>query len=120
MDERLQKALEFSNFLETQNNQKRIFLKQYKDNLIHYTPDGHKITVTMGLISFCQSLLQLDQDETVLLDDNNIPFDVDSLKEFTRQILGVYTFASRKYLYDYKKIKVSRSVEGLTSLWNKA
>ena len=33
MDERLEKALEFSNFLETQNNQKRIFLKQYKDNL---------------------------------------------------------------------------------------
>ena len=27
MDERLEKALEFSNFLETQNNQKRIFLK---------------------------------------------------------------------------------------------
>ena len=115
MDERLEKALEFSNFLETQNNQKRIFLKQCQDNLVHYT-NGHKITVTMDLISFCQSLLELDQDETVLLDDNSIPFDVNNLKEFTRQLLGVYTFASRKYLYDYKKIKDNRSVEGLTSL----
>jgi len=119
MDERLEKALEFSNFLETQNNQKRIFLKQYQDNLVHYT-NGHKITVTMDLISFCQSLLELDQGETVLLDDNSIPFDVNNLKEFTRQLLGVYTFASRKYLYDYKKIKDNRSVEGLTSLWKKA
>ena len=115
MDERLEKALEFSNFLETQNNQKRIFLKQYQDNLVHYT-NGHKITVTMDLISFCQSFLELDQGETVLLDDNSIPFDVNNLKEFTRQLLGVYTFASRKYLYDYKKIKDNRSVEGLTSL----
>lgn len=115
MDERLEKALDFSNFLETQNNQKRIFLKQYHDNLVHYT-DGHKITVSMDLISFCQSLIDLDQEETVLLDDNQIPFAVDDLKEFTRQLLGVYTFASRKYLYDYNKIKKNRSVEGLTSL----
>ena len=34
MDERLEKALEFSNFLETQNNQKRIFLKQYKEIVV--------------------------------------------------------------------------------------
>ena len=43
MDERLEKALEFSNFLETQNNQKSIFLKQYYDNLAHYV-NGHKIS----------------------------------------------------------------------------
>jgi hypothetical protein len=115
MDERLEKALEFSNFLETQNNQKRIFLKQYNDNLIHYV-DGHKITVTMKLISFCKSMLELDQESIVLLDDNNTPFNVQDLTEFTRELLGVYTFASRKYLYDYNKIKNNRSVEGLTSL----
>jgi hypothetical protein len=37
MDERLEKALDFANFLDTQNNQKRIFHKQYQENLIHYT-----------------------------------------------------------------------------------
>ena len=56
MDERLEKALEFSNFLETQNNQKRIFLKQYKNNLIYYA-NGNKISVTMELISFCKSII---------------------------------------------------------------
>ena len=119
MDERLAKALEFSNFLETQNNQKVIFLKQYYSNLVHYK-DGHKLLVTHELIGFCQSMLALDQDETILLDDNNIPFEVLNLKEFTREILGIYTFASRKYAYDYEKIKKNRSVEGLTNLWNKA
>ena len=37
-------------------------------------------------------------------------------EQFTREILGVYTFASRKYLYDYGKIKKHRTVEGLTDL----
>ena len=115
MDERLEKALEFSNFLETQNNQKRIFLKQYKNNLIHYA-NGNKISVTMELISFCKSMLELDQESIVLLDDNNTPFDVQNLKEFTRELLGVYTFASRKYLYDYNKIKKNRSIQGLVDL----
>ena len=115
MDERLEEALEFSNFLETQNNQKSIFLKQYYDNLVHYV-DGHKISVTTNVISFCQSMLALEQDEVVLLDDNNTPFNVSNLKDFTREVLGVYTFASRKYAYDYAKIKKNRSVEGLTNL----
>ena len=34
MDERLEKALDFSKFIETQANQKNIFLKNYKSNLI--------------------------------------------------------------------------------------
>ena len=118
MDERLEKALEFSNFLETQNNQKSIFLKQYKDNLVHYKY-GHKITVTPALISFCKSMLSLDQEQVVVLDDNETPFNVEDLTQFTREILGVYTFASRKYLYDYGKIKKHRTVEGLTELWVK-
>ena len=115
MDERLEKALEISNFMETHNNQRRIFLQQYKENLVHYV-DGHKITITMDLLSFCQSLLALDQTETVLVDDNNTPFEVEDLKQFTREILGIYTFAARKYLYDYKKVVKNRSVEGITKL----
>lgn len=115
MDKRLEKALEFSNFLDTQNNQKRIFLKQYKENLIHYT-QGHKITVTQQLISFCQSLLALEQTSTVLLDDNEIPFDVEDLQEFTKEILGVYIFACRKYSTDFADIKKHRSVEGLIDI----
>ena len=86
MDERLEKALEFSNFLETQNNQKSIFLKQYYDNLVHYV-DGHKISVTTDLISFCQSMLALEQDETIFpLDCNNKSLDA-LTKEVSERIL---------------------------------
>lgn len=115
MDERLEKALEFSNFMETHNNQRRILLQQFKENLVHYV-DGNKITVTRELLSFCQSLLALDQTHIILIDDSDTPFEVTDLNQFTREILGIYTFASRKYMYEYKKIIKNRSVEGLTKL----
>jgi hypothetical protein len=115
MDERLAKALEFSNFLETQNNQKRIFLAQYKENLIHYT-HGHKFTVTQELINFCYTLSNIYPDNAVILDDNNIPFTVPNIDEFTKELIGVYVFASRKYVTDYEVIKKNRSVQGLVDL----
>ena len=119
MDERLEKALEFSNFLETQNNQKRIFLKQYKDNLIHYA-FGHKFTASTQLITLLSVLLETDQEQIIILDDNEIPVVIDNPKEFMKDIVGVYIFASRKYAKDYVDIKENRSVEGLINLWPKA
>ena len=115
MDERLAKALEFSNFLETQNNQKRIFLAQYKENLIHYT-HGHKFTVTQELINFCHTLSCIYPINAIVLDDNNIPFTITDIDEFTRELIGVYVVASRKYAADYETIKQNRSVQGLIDL----
>ena len=116
MDERLQKALEFSNFLETQNNQKRIFLAQYKENLVHYA-HGHKFTVTQELINFLHTLLEMHPVDAIVLDDNNTPFAIADIDEFAKEIMGVYVFASRKYASDYESIKQNRSVQGLIDLW---
>ena len=115
MDERLAKALEFSNFLETQNNQKRIFLAQYKENIIHYT-HGNKFTVTQELINFCHTLSCIYPIRAVILDDNNIPVIINDINEFTKELIGVYVFASRKYAADYETIKQNRSVHGLVDL----
>jgi hypothetical protein len=115
MDERLQKALEFSNFLETQNNQKRIFLAQYKENLVHYA-HGHKFTVTQELINFLHTLLEMHPVDAIVLDDNNTPFAIADIDEFAKEIMGVYVFASRKYASDYESIKQNRSVQGLIDL----
>ena len=118
MDERLAKALEFSNFLETQNNQKRIFLAQYKENLVHYA-HGHKFTVTQELINFVHTLSEMHPISAVVLDDNNTPFAITDIDKFAKELIGVYAFASRKYATDYATIKQNRSVQGLVDLWNK-
>lgn len=115
MDERLQKALDISNYMVTLNNQKRILKEQYQENLIHYYNSG-QFTVTQQLISFCQSLLALSQESTILVDDNDIPIEVEDLKKFAEDLVSKYFEASNKYLVEYNKLKKNRSIESIMDL----
>jgi hypothetical protein len=72
--------------------------------------------VSHQLISFCQSLLQLKQTETVLIDDNGIPVEIENLDEFTKNVLNVYFKASNRYLTEYNKLKTNRTVKGILTL----
>jgi hypothetical protein len=112
MDDRLKKALDLSNYMITITNQKRILLEQYQNDLLHYF-NGGQFSVSQQLISFCQSLLQLKQSETILIDDNGIPVEIENLDEFTSNIIDVYFTASNRYLTEYTKLKKNRSVEGI-------
>ena len=116
MDERLEKALDMSNYMVTLNNQKRLLNEQYKENLIYYF-NGGQFTVTQDLISFCQSLVSMDQEESVLIDDNNIPISIDNLQDFTKNVHSTYFVASNRYLMEYnKRLKQNRSVQGIMDL----
>lgn len=115
MDERLEKALEFSNYMVTLNNQKRILNEQYQQDLVHYFGGG-QFSITQGLVSFCQSLVSLNQTDTVLVDDNSQPIYVEDLTNFLDSIVTQYSEASNRYLTEYEKIKKNRSVEGLVDV----
>lgn len=115
MDQRLEKALEFSNYMITLGNQKRILKEQYQDNVIHYY-NGGQFTVTQSLVSFCQSLLSLHQDETILIDDNDIPVEISDLQTFASELVNVYAKATNTYLTEYNKLKQNRTVKGLVDL----
>lgn len=117
MDERLEKALEFSNYMVTLNNQKRILKEKYYEELVYYV-NGGQFTVTQNLISFCQSLISLNQTEVVLIDDNDLPIEISDLANFTDTILNVYFSAANKYLNEYSKMKKSRTVMTLVDLNN--
>ena len=119
MDERLEKALEISNYMATFENHKRILKEQYKENLVLYYKGG-QFSITRELISFCQSLLSLEQESTILIDDNDIPVDCDDLQDFTNALLNNYQSYSNRYLTDYNKLMNERSVESIMNLWAKA
>ena len=57
MDERLEKALDISNYMVTLNNQTRLLKEQYSENLVYYF-NGGQFSITQQLVSFCQSLLE--------------------------------------------------------------
>ena len=118
MDERLTKALDISNFMVTLNNQRRLLKEQYAENLIYYY-NGGQFSITQQLISFCQSLIMRDQEETILVDDNNTPVQIADLEDFTNSLVSKYFEASNVYLTEYNKLKKNRSVESIMDIWAK-
>jgi len=115
MDERLEKALDFSNYMITLENQKRILKEQYQSNIIFYFGGG-QFTVTQQLLSFCHSLVLLEQTSTILIDDNDIPVEIENLVEFTDNVISAYWKASNTYLIEYNKLRSNRTIEGIVDL----
>jgi len=115
MDERLEKALDISNYMVTLNNQKRLLKEQYNENLIYYY-NGGQFSISQQLISFCQTLVNLKQDQTVLIDDNGIPIEIESLESFVENLVTTYFEAANRYLLEYTKLKNQRSVESIMDL----
>ena len=115
MDERLEKALDISNYMVTLNNQKRLLKEQHQENLVYYY-NGGQFKVTQQLVSFCQSLVAMDQQSAILIDDNDIPIAVDDLSAFTNSVISKYFEATNTYFTEYNKLKKNRSVESIMDL----
>lgn len=118
MDERLQKALDFSNFMVTLNNQKRLIREKYDEDLLYFA-NGSQFTVSRELITFVGLMIDKDQETLILTDDNGIPSKVDDVNEFYDNILDVYFSASNEYFAKYEALKSNRSVEKLIEHDNK-
>ena len=56
MDDRLKKALDFSNYMITLDNQKRILKEKYQEDLLYYYGGG-TFVATKELITFCYSMI---------------------------------------------------------------
>ena len=115
MDERLEKALEFSNYMVTLNNQRRVVREQFLENCVHYL-NGGKFAVNRDLITFCHTLLQREQTSAILIDDNDTPIEVENLQKFLDDILDIYFTTSYEYFDKYNEIKKNRTVKGLVNL----
>lgn len=113
MDERLEKALDFSNYMVTLNNQKRMLKEQYHENLVYFK-NGCQFTVNKELITFVGLLVDKGNDtDIVLTDDNDVPTNISNLKEFYEEIIDIYFTASNQYLQSYNELKKKRRVEKL-------
>lgn len=113
MDERLEKALTFSNYMVTLNNQKRLLKEKYYESLIHFA-NGSQFTVTKELITFVGFLVDKGNTEDIVLtDDNELPSKITNLEKFYDDILDVYFSASNAYNDSYEALKKNRKTESL-------
>ena len=107
MDERLEKALEFSKYLVTYNNQKEILAKQFLNECVFYH-NGGKFTIDRNLILYA-NIANID----ILIDDNNIPIEIQDTKFFYETIKHQYENAVLKYNSELRKISKNKDVSGL-------
>ena len=114
MDERLEKALDFSNYMLTLNNQKRLLVEKYYQELIFFY-SGSQFTITRELITFVATMVAAEQDEVVITDDNNLPCMIEDIANFYSEIISKYTIASNEYYTSYLNLKKNRSVEKLVN-----
>jgi len=113
MDERLEKALEFSNYMVALNNQKRVLKEQFREQSMYYYGGG-QFTVTQELITFCKFLLDgHNKTNVVLVDDNETPIMVEDVQEFITDLTTTYFEAANQYHAEYEKLRKNRSVEKL-------
>ena len=114
MDERLEKALDFSNYMLTLSNQKRLLAEKYQEDLLYFY-NGSQFTITRELITFVSTMVNAEQDEIVIIDDNNLPCLVEDTSTFYNELVDKYTMASNDYHSEYLKLKKSRTVEKLVN-----
>jgi hypothetical protein len=113
MDDRLTKALEYSNYKVAVFQQKQN-LKLRLENLLTFAHNGGMFKITQELISFVSSLLQKDVQEVVLIDSRENPVKISNLEEFYDTILSQYFEATNEYHLEFEKLRKARSVKQAT------
>ena len=108
--ERLEKALEFSNTMQTFNLNKNN-LKIKTQNLLNYSNSGGSFNVNQSLSSFMYMIVQSGKTEVVILDKNDIPIKIEDTAKFLEDISSLYFESINEYYNDYQKLKSSRKVE---------
>jgi hypothetical protein len=111
MDERLQAALDFSNYQQTLSIQRKT-LKEKIAAKLTYGFNGGLFCIDRNLLTFVEAL-STKRDTVVLLDTNENPILIDNLKEFKDEIFSRYFEATNEYYEKYQQLKKSRSVEKL-------
>ena len=116
MDEQIKKAFETANYMTTLASQKQILKEEFYQNLIHYY-NGGIFTASRELINFVKTLVDIGNNESaVLVDNNELPVDIADLSKFLEDLLSKYHFAVNGYYTRYDQMRKNRTVEGILSV----
>jgi hypothetical protein len=112
MDERLSKALEFSNFrVSLFNKKENIRLKM--DSICSYAVNGGIFKADPQTITFVKLVLDSGRDGVVLIDVNGNPIEITDIRSLYEELTSRYFQATNFYYVEYDKIKKARSVKSL-------
>jgi|TARA_B110000495_G_scaffold112242_1_gene97102 hypothetical protein len=108
--QRLEKALDFSNTMKTFNLNKNN-LKVKTQNLLSFSTAGGSFSVDQSLISFINFVVSSGKTEITLLDKNEIPIHIEDTSKFLDEVSSLYFEVVNDYYHDYQKLRSSRKIE---------
>jgi len=112
MDERLEKALEFSKYrIALFNNKEDLKLKV--NNMLIHAENGGIFRITKELITFVNLMVDKNYNTMVLIDENGNPIEVNDLPAFLDEIVSKYFEATNYYHTEYSKLRSARSVKSI-------
>jgi hypothetical protein len=117
MDERLQKALDFSKYRIALFNRKED-LKIKVNNMLIHAHNGGIFKASQELISFVKLLIDAGKTTVVLIDVNGNPIQILDTQVFFNDILSKYFEATNYYHVEYTKIRSARSVTSIYEFVN--
>jgi hypothetical protein len=116
MDERIEKAFETANYMATLSNQKRIIKEEFDQQLVYYI-NGGTFQITINLISYVKTLIDLKHTTPlILVDSNNIPIAIDDIDEFLNKISNQYLSACQTYYTKYSDLRIKRKIKDIIEL----
>jgi len=116
MDERLQKALDFSNFRHTQHLEKQRLREKVKVDLT-LAYNGGRFFLDKNFLAFINTLIPDDGTDTlVVLDDKLDPILIQDIVEFRRVCWDRYFRTVNQYYIDIEALKKKRSVGAVVDL----
>jgi hypothetical protein len=108
--ERIEKALHFSNTMQTFNLAKNN-LKVKTQNLLSYSQYGGTFTISQEFIGFLNAVKSAGKKQVVILDKNETPINIEDVSEFLENVLAIYFEVVNEYNNEYQKLKSSRKIE---------
>ena len=109
MDDRLEKALEYSKYRISLFNRKEDLKVKFKA-MLTYAHNGGLFHIDQSLITFVELLTRQDRDRIVLIDANGNPIEINDPAGFLAEIFSRYFEATNLYHYEYTRLRASRSV----------
>ena len=109
MDNRLEKALDFSNFRMILNTRQEN-LKTLMENKLVLSYEGGLFKINQELLSFVYTLLSQKIEEYIFIDQNDIPILITDLSEFYQKAKEKYENAIKQYFNSFQKLSEARDI----------
>ncbi len=110
MDDRLEKAIEFSNYRLTFFNIKEN-IKLKVDGMLTHAVNGGIFKATTDLINFTKTVMDTGRTEVVLIDINGNPIEITDIPKLHDELVSKYFEATNYYYLEYSNLKKARSIK---------